>query len=71
MQRLGVRSPRQWRPEAAAKKALAELGKPLSFLKKHTRRDDKREVNTTCFNINRAAFTPDRNFVVLNKHCER
>lgn len=50
VQRLGARSPREWKPNAAAKGLLAKLEDPLSFFKKSARRDGKREVtNTTIY----------------------
>lgn len=44
MQRLGVRSPRQWQPTAAVKAVLLALGEPLSFFKKSRGRNRQREV---------------------------
>lgn len=44
VQRLGVRSPRQWQPNAEGKAVLATLGEPLSFFKKSVRRNPQREV---------------------------
>lgn len=47
MQRLGVRSPRQWKPSKSAQVVLAKLGEPLGVFKKFNRRTRQREVSCT------------------------
>eukprot|EP00903_Cladosiphon_okamuranus_P020846 g19145.t1 len=41
--RLGVRSPRRWKPSAADKAVLTSLGEPLSFFRKGRMRNELRE----------------------------
>lgn len=44
LQRLGVCKGREWRPNEAAKKSLAQLGKPLGVFRRSSKRNEEKEV---------------------------